>query len=370
MFTEKMARSLTEPGYHAVRRGSGLYLRITPAGVKSWLIRTSKAGEPRQQVIGGWPAMSLRAAEAAAPSALDKLIGRSPEKLTVEQAIELWYTSDVLPRYKSKAYDTRLELRRGFARLMNRRVDSIVQRELVKIIDDKKVMHPAAAVRWMRVCKSFFRWCEIREHVPSSPARALTEKSLSLQPYTPRQTVADDALLREVWKLPDEPYGRLLRFVLLTGCRIGEAIGIEPSEIEGTLWRIPAARTKSSREHVLPLTATAKALAEQGWPPRAYSSLHAWWTRRFEAFNPHDLRRTAATRMRELGVSVEIIEAVLNHAPARLVQVYQVADLTPQMRSALSLWEQELLRIVALTPEQELDEIESGWTDVTDGGAL
>lgn len=50
---------------------------------------------------------------------------------------------------------------------------------------------------------------------------------------------------------------------------------------------------------------------------------------------PHDLRRTAATRMQALGVSSDVIDRCLNHTEAnKVTRTYQRDDLLPQRREA------------------------------------
>jgi len=43
--------------------------------------------------------------------------------------------------------------------------------------------------------------------------------------------------------------------------------------------------------------------------------------------------------MREAGVTIEDVEAVLNHSPGQLVQVYQRQDKIPAIRGALETLE-------------------------------
>ncbi len=55
----------------------------------------------------------------------------------------------------------------------------------------------------------------------------------------------------------------------------------------------------------------------------------------------HNLRRTAATRMAELGVEPHIVEAVLNHVSgfrAGVAGVYNRAAYAPEKREALDRW--------------------------------
>jgi len=63
----------------------------------------------------------------------------------------------------------------------------------------------------------------------------------------------------------------------------------------------------------------------------------------------HDLRRTTATRMAEIGISPHIVEAVLNHVSghkAGVAGIYNRADYETQKRHALISWGEHLLKIV------------------------
>lgn len=52
----------------------------------------------------------------------------------------------------------------------------------------------------------------------------------------------------------------MLRWIILTGCRYSEARLMNvAAEIKNDLWTIPAGRTKSEREHYVPLSALALA---------------------------------------------------------------------------------------------------------------
>jgi integrase len=66
-------------------------------------------------------------------------------------------------------------------------------------------------------------------------------------------------------------------------------------------------------------------------------------------WTPHDLRRTAATRMAELGVQPHVIEAVLNHVSghkAGVAGIYNRATYDKEKRLALNLWATHLLSVI------------------------
>jgi integrase len=55
----------------------------------------------------------------------------------------------------------------------------------------------------------------------------------------------------------------------------------------------------------------------------------------------HDLRRTAATRMADLGVAPHVIEAILNHISghkAGVAGIYNRSSYAAEKRAALELW--------------------------------
>jgi integrase len=52
---------------------------------------------------------------------------------------------------------------------------------------------------------------------------------------------------------------RMLRFIILTAARYSEAADMQPGEIKGDLWHIPAPRMKTGRPHVVPLVPLALA---------------------------------------------------------------------------------------------------------------
>lgn len=63
----------------------------------------------------------------------------------------------------------------------------------------------------------------------------------------------------------------------------------------------------------------------------------------------HDLRRTAATRMAELGILPHVVERVLNHVSGtfgRVAGIYDRFQYVDEMRDALTTWESHVLSLV------------------------
>ena len=60
----------------------------------------------------------------------------------------------------------------------------------------------------------------------------------------------------------------------------------------------------------------------------------------------HDLRRTCATQLREMGVDPAVVGSVLNHAVGGVSAHYFHAQLDKAKADALAMWASEVERIV------------------------
>lgn len=59
-------------------------------------------------------------------------------------------------------------------------------------------------------------------------------------------------------------------------------------------------------------------------------------------WSPHDLRRTMASRMGDLGIAPHVIERCLNHIQQGIVAVYQRQEYMLERQAAFELWGQRL----------------------------
>ena len=119
-------------------------------------------------------------------------------------------------------------------------------------------------------------------------------------------------------------------FMLLCGCRRGEALGAEWQHFDLTagVWTKPSSSVKSKRRHRVPLSPEAVALLA-GLPTRAtesgpFATLPVWTlTRRWFAIRAeagltdvrlHDLRHSFASLLASSGLSLPVIGALLGHS--------------------------------------------------------
>jgi integrase len=166
-----------------------------------------------------------------------------------------------------------------------------------------------------------------------------------------------------------------LRVQLLTGARIGEITGMALDEIDQSewLWTLPASRSKNKHVRTTPLVGIARQIVATriggaargplfpsvtGAPLTSAAIATALYNRRagspIEAFGTHDLRRTVATMMEELGIAENIIAKIVGHGAedgGRSVRTlrrnYLKSELIKRKTHALEVWDARLRDIIS-----------------------
>ncbi|SDF15463.1 tyrosine-type recombinase/integrase [Thalassobaculum litoreum] len=255
-----------------------------------------------------------------------------------------------------------------------KRVQDITPRDVVDVLDKITARAPILANRTLAALRKLFRWAaHDRLIIPDSPAKGIAPNK-----ETSRDRVLSDVELAEIWSAAGElgpPFAGLVKMLVLTGQRLNEVAGMTWTEIDidNKLWTIPRTRAKSDREHIVPLSNAAVAVLAS--LPRIKStrrfvftttgttavSGHSRAKHRLDAlvdksrreaaatneaddmppWRFHDLRRTMASNMARLGISLQVAEKVLNHTSGSLggiVAVYNRHAYIEEMRAALDTW--------------------------------
>jgi integrase len=168
-----------------------------------------------------------------------------------------------------------------------------------------------------------------------------------------RDRVLSRAELKAVWPCLPGPHGEVLKWLLWTGCRLNEAAGMRWQEISGNNWTIPDVRTKNGQSRSVPLSRQAIALLaeikdrnarqpllhahlrsaanhpsngvegdELVFHGQGSAKLSNWdrYTKKVQkasstsAWHRHDLRRTVATILGDLGFAPHVVGVVLGHS--------------------------------------------------------
>jgi integrase len=219
-----------------------------------------------------------------------------------------------------------------------------------------------AAARARTVLSSMYAWAIGEGVVETNP---VVGTNVPPEP-TPRDRVLADVELAAVWRAaPDTSYGRIVKLLVLTACRRREIGDLRECEIDrdGHMIHLPKERCKNARAHDVPLSDFAWSILEPALSDQEYlfgrdgAAGFKGWPRAKDAlvlagaapFRLHDLRRTVATRMADLGVMPHIIEAVLNHQGGHkrgVAGIYNKSRYQDGVRAALLLWSSHVQALV------------------------
>jgi integrase len=205
----------------------------------------------------------------------------------------------------------------------------------------------------------------------------------------PRNRVLDDCEILAWWRALDASLmnlgtKRMLQLVLVTAQRPGEVRWLAREQLSldtaEPAWTIPEHIAKNGRRHIVPLSGLAVALlraalangqrcnlvfpsptnetpVEKTALPMAMSALFRNHLPDLKPATPHDLRRTAATGMRRIGVSPDIVSLILNHTRQDVTsRHYDHHQALPERRVALSRWGahlRELARGIGTTTRRD-----------------
>jgi len=222
---------------------------------------------------------------------------------------------------------------------------------------------PVTANRARSALSGLFAWAIGEGWCDNNPVIGTNKRTEN----APRDRSLSDIEAARIWlAAPDDDYGRLLKLILLTGCRRAELGGLKWSEIDFDVRTItlPRDRTKNRQEHDVPLSDGAmeiltgierrdrdhvfgrtRGVGFSGWAKPKEDldrvlKLDQPWT-------VHDLRRTVRTGLGKLGVQPHIAEATLNHLPPKLIRTYDRNTYAAEKKVALDLWARHLRVAIA-----------------------
>ncbi len=350
---------------------TGLVLIVQPSGTKSWVFVYKRAGKRGKVALGAWPAMSLSDARKAAAEARGRLDeGGDPVAEAKAAKAEAKARAAGVALADRDRFDVVLaEYGRRKAAAMksgdgvmwslrkyvlprwaDRDVTTLERRDVIELldtlVDDGQTV---GANRVLAHVRAMFAWCVDRGILPINPAAGLKPPHKEKA----RDRVLSDDEIRWFWTATGDmpqPFGALLRTLLLTGQRRGEVAGMTRDEIAaGDTWTLAADRVKNSRPHSVPLSAAARAaiaaapvtdagdgdgdgstyvFSTNGTRPiSGFNHVHRLLTAAMakaaekEAGKPveivpfvlHDLRRCFATLAARTGAPVHVVEKLLNH---------------------------------------------------------
>jgi integrase len=258
-----------------------------------------------------------------------------------------------------------------------RKIADISKRDVNALLNRVADTAPIMANRMLAAISKLFNWCVSQGIVETSPCVLVARPS----PERTRDRVLSNHEIKLIWNAAERegpPYGALIKLLLLTGQRLSEVGGMRWSELdlENKLWTLPPARVKNNERHLVPLADTVMEIID-ALPRIKTSEGFVFTTTRNAAVSGfsrckdrldaavasalpegetapehwtfHDLRRTAATGMARLGVSLQVVEKILNHSSGSfsgVAGIYNRHGYESERRAALNVWAEHVNAIV------------------------
>ena len=393
--TDAFVRAIKAVGYRIeyldegyTGRGS-LYLRVGASGRKTWTFVYRFSGKIRRTQLGVYPELSLVNARRMAgemilsiDSGVDPhhslVMGGGEPKGTERSSLEdsfghlaeRYIRQYAMAHKRSWQEDQRI-LKHDVLPLWNDRESaSISKKDVVQLLDglcNRGVT--VGANRTLALIRKLFNWAVERGELEHNPARELRAPAKE----TAKERVLTDSELILFWQGLDntgmsKSVKQALRFILVTGQRLGEVVQLEFHQIDGNIWTIPAEVAKNGYPHRVPLSYLALDILEdtlEGYKgdivfrspkneaflsPTALSHAmrHSMKTLGIVPATPHDLRRTAASHMTMLGYNRVTVSKILNHVEGGVTAIYDRYSYDNEKEQALEAWAQKLITLIKI----------------------
>ena len=407
--------------------GDGLFLRVRPHGTKTWVIEYEFEGRRTKYTIGGysrngalgesipdwlrngqqsltqarsiagywkaarraghdpaaeWEALLTEKRDAAAA----KLAAVVTEKaqLTVKEAVDSFMLKIMAGKKSAPAIRYRLD--RLAAIIGDKKIHDVTRQDVIEALDTiaegqregKTAKQLSGEV--LTQAKRLWRFADERGLVTGSCIEKLTRATFDAKPTKRDVTLRFDELV-VILRALDNPEQcksdpvtiAAMKLLILTGQRESEVAEADWAEFDLTagLWKIPAARTKTERAHLVHLAPQAVAILEAlkpitgkqrhvfASPLRKGQSIYgrsvnnALLTMFKRGMLPnvtrchvHDFRRTLITRLPDLGFEAWLGHKIANHVLSGMFDRYNHNTYEEQRKVALEAWAARLENLV------------------------
>lgn len=387
----------------------GLGLRVTSAGSRNFIVQWTDPATKRKarEPLGAWGSVTLEQARTAARARLGRVaagfdpkaerearkaeddrqraaaaLAKQDKAFTLNALVADWarlHLAGKRPRYASEAERA---LRTGFAADLAKPASALDHGRVLAVIDELAAAGRAAmASRTMAYGRACFSWALKRRRLAINPFAGLP----AVEGGSPqRDRVLNDAEIGAIWRAAGtlgQPFGPVLRVLILTAQRREEVAGMRWSEIsaDGKTWTLPAARAKNGKAHVVHLSEPARAVLA-GVPrvdgvdliftttgktaPSGFSraklaadaAIEKAEGKPLPGWRLHDFRRSAVTWLAGAGFAPHVCDRLLNHVEGTIrgvAAVYQRHEFLAERATALDAWG---AHVVSMGEGQEIED--------------
>ncbi|CAE6811564.1 Prophage integrase IntS [Paraburkholderia aspalathi] len=388
----RKAKAAEQP--YRLADGKGLYLQVMPNGSRYWRMKYRFDGKEKLASFGVYPEVSLADARKACLAARQLLkAGTDPSEQKKEvkraRALEAVSSFEAVARewfesqkagwtevYAGKVINS-LEVD-AFPKIGAKPIGDIEaphMLEIVRAIEARGVRETAKRV--LQRSRAVFQYGIMTGRCSRNPAadidaETVLKKGAGVKHMARVKPVEIPQLMRDIAAYQGDIITRLaLRLMAFTFVRTTELIQAEWVEFDekAAEWRIPAERMKMRDPHIVPLSRQALEVLEelrklngaeqhvfysvQGRRPISNNTmLYALYRMGYKSrMTGHGFRGLAATVLRELGYSRDLVDRQLAHAERNQVTAaYVHAEFLPERRKMMQHWADYLDAAVEAKP--------------------
>ncbi|WP_161783170.1 MULTISPECIES: tyrosine-type recombinase/integrase [Shewanella] len=378
----------------SVADGLGLSIRFTPSNKSEanalWLFRYrvgARTTSPKQLALGKYPDLSIAAArkkrdkcrqwlaEGLDP-AIELKLGEAQtlKPITLWDAVNYWIDNYAVDNRRN-AEVNRQQLHKWIPeRVKVLPVDRLKTHNMLEIFPKTRVkQYPVAAFTVLSNLKLILKYCAKRGYAKASADiyEIDVETIGARTPISKSRTLIKDGNWQELRDLVDwveakcclPYYQHMLKLLYCFGCRTNEVrlSQIAEWDLDARIWTVPKSNSKTKTEikrripvalipwiesliedakaqgsdYLLAEVKTDKAVAV--WGGSIYKKLghQDKWTL-------HDIRRTVATGLADLGVMPHVIESQLGHVLKGVAGIYNRSDYLVEKEAAMERWLERL----------------------------
>jgi len=322
----------------------GFGVRVTANGVKSYVL--THGPRRTRKTIGRVGIIKLQDARTSAKQLLaEYTLGKTQPVSKRWKAALAEYLAEVKANRRKttlKSYKRHLE---GHFKFGDTLIEALSPNDFQTALDRLKGRRSEYhhAFVYLRI---FIRWAFRKHYLDKNPLERMKPPPGSKK----RKRVLTDAELVKVWNsCPDDPFGRIVRLLILCGQRMTETSNISHNMIGEDTITLPGEYTKNHRDHTFPFPKMARPYLHH----LTYGGFSKAKKRLDEAsgvygWTLHDLRRTLKTNWAKLGVAKAVSEKYINHISGENSgeeETYNQYDYLPEMRAAVKRWEAYLQKL-------------------------
>lgn len=370
--------------------GGGLTFTLSAKGTATWILRYRTAGRMKELTIGNFPDVGLSEARKISRekrAQIDQSGDPAADKRRAKaKAMADWTITELIEDYRVKILDgLGNSTKKGYGRSLEKiairlgslSVSQVSSSEIVELIESAKV--PWSESRMLlTTARMLFKHACGRKLVYVNPCVGIELTSLlGKRPAVRRRLMLTKAEIEVVFKATMNRENALaIRLLLATAVRTCELRTAKWDEFnfDAGVWSVPSSKTgpgiqipitqaveswlrelkplAGTSEYVFPVRGDYKNATTKGDRPINPNTIGAaitFWQTEYKPlvrpFTPHDLRSTAKSHMRALGVPSDVSEMCLNHKLPGIEGIYDVHTYFEERKEALTRWANFLVAI-------------------------